>query len=111
MIDSLLVAQTGRSHMTDQLTLDDFSELAEQEITLRFGDREQPARIIDTRETPGGLPGGRTPFSVVLRSGPPDHYWPQGTHTLLHPRRGELALFIVPIGPDEEGMRYEISFS
>lgn len=97
--------------MIEQLTLDDFAQLGEREITLRFGDTEQAARVVQTRQTPGGSPGGRVPFAVTLRSGPPDKFWPQGTHTLVHPEYGELALFLVPIGPDEEGMLYEISFS
>lgn len=97
--------------MIEKLTLDDFEQLREQEFTIRFGDTEQTARIVDTRRTQGGKPDGRSPFAVTLRSGPPDKYWPQGTHTLVHPECGELALFLVPIGPDDEGMLYEISFS
>lgn len=97
--------------MIDQLTVKDFQKLEDRELTLRFGDEEQSARVIETRETAGGAPGGRKPFSVILRSGPPDRHWPQGTHTVVHPEHGELALFLVPIGPDQKGMRYEISFS
>lgn len=111
MIDCRTINQTSGEYMTNELTVDDFSDLKEQEIKLRFGDQEQTAQILEARETPGGMPGGRTPFSVVLRSGAPDKYWPQGTHTIIHPSRGELELFMVPIGPDETGMRYEISFS
>lgn len=97
--------------MTGNLTLDDFAGLLEQELTLQFGDEEQSARVLEARELPGGMPGGRTPFSLILRSGPKDRFRPQGICRLHHPEHGELELFLVPIGPDEEGMRYEISFS
>jgi hypothetical protein len=36
---------------------------------------------------------------------------PQGIYTLEHPGLAELALFIVPIGPAGEAMRYESVFS
>jgi len=97
--------------MTDSLTLDDFAQLRERELTLKFGDEGQSARILEAREVPGGMPGGRTPFSIILRSGSRDRFWPQGIYRLCHPEHGELELFLVPIGPDDEGMRYEISFS
>ncbi len=61
----------------------------------------------------GGLgPDGqqRTQFSVVFR-GPPTPVLPQGSYPMTHDGLGELALFIVPIGPDTEGMRYEAVFA
>lgn len=97
--------------MIEKLTLDDFTQLRDRDLTVRFGDTEQAARVVDARQTAGGRPGGRASFAVTLRSGPPEKFWPQGTHTLVHPEYGDLALFMVPIGPDEEGMLYEISFS
>lgn len=36
---------------------------------------------------------------------------PQGTYTLIHPDLAEMNLFLVPIGPSSEGMRYESVFS
>lgn len=35
----------------------------------------------------------------------------QGMYTLIHPQMGECELFLVPIGPDGAGMRYEAAFS
>jgi hypothetical protein len=35
----------------------------------------------------------------------------QGTYTLTHPDLTEVVLFIVPIGPDGNTMRYESVFS
>jgi hypothetical protein len=35
----------------------------------------------------------------------------QGTYTLTHPDLAEISIFLVPIGPSAEGMRYESVFS
>jgi hypothetical protein len=70
-------------------------------------------------------PGGRGPegqerlqFSLVFR-GPATPALPQGTYRLTHPELGELAMFLVPLGPDPrgdgpgdaQGMRYEAVFA
>jgi hypothetical protein len=54
---------------------------------------------------------GRRPFSLVFRGGPPDRYLPQRIYDLEHPEMGTLSLFVVPLGPDREGMRYEVIFT
>lgn len=53
---------------------------------------------------------GRAPFSLVFRS-PPGAPLPQHIYRLQHDELGTLDLFLVPIGPDAEGMRYEAVFS
>jgi hypothetical protein len=95
----------------DQLTAKDFSQPDDSELSVRFAEQEQPARVIEVRELSGGAPGSRQPFAITLRSGPVDRHWPQGTYTLIHPRHGEMSLFLVPIGPDSEGMCYEVNFA
>lgn len=97
--------------MLDQLTVDDFKSLIGQRLPLRFGDQEQFGEVIDARPVGHPRAGSRQPFSVIVASGEPDQYWPQGIHVLIHPRHGELELFMVPIGPEDGHMRYEISFS
>jgi hypothetical protein len=57
-------------------------------------------------------PGGavrRRPFSLVFR-GPPGAALPQRTYRVEHDALGTFDLFLVPIGPDAEGMRYEAVF-
>jgi hypothetical protein len=51
----------------------------------------------------------RTPFAIVLR-GPHTPVLPQRTYELSHPALGTFGLFLVPIGPDATGMRYEAVF-
>jgi uncharacterized protein DUF6916 len=70
-----------------------------------------PTRLIEV--TPAGTYAHgprRTPFSVVFRS-PPGAPLPQRIYRLHHDELGALELFLVPIGPDEEGMLYEAVFS
>lgn len=97
--------------MLEQLTIADFKSLEGKPVTLRFGDTEQDGEIIEVSARAGGAPQGREPFSVVVRSGPVDRHWPQGIYTLDHPDHGPLDLFMVPIGPDDSGMCYEITFN
>jgi hypothetical protein len=59
------------------------------------------------------LPEGQRPverFSLFFR-GPGDIFMQQGTFTLDHPEMGEQALFIVPVGRDEQGFSYEVVFN
>jgi hypothetical protein len=53
--------------------------------------------------------GRRAPFSIVFR-GPSDPVMPQGTYRVEHAAIGAFELFLVPIGPDQAGMRYEAVF-
>lgn len=52
----------------------------------------------------------KQPFSVHFR-GHRQSYLPQGIYRLEHDRMGTLKIFLVPIGPDGDGMRYEAVFN
>jgi len=52
---------------------------------------------------------GRSPFSVVFR-GPLEPVLPQRIYGFRNETLGSFELFIVPIGPDDDGMRYEAVF-
>lgn len=49
-------------------------------------------------------------FSLIFTC-PVLPWLPQGTYTLLHPKLDEVVLFLVPIGPAGNVMRYESVFS
>ena len=58
-----------------------------------------------------GKPGLRDKaFALTLR-GPRTPLLPQRIYTMTHATLGALAIFIVPIGPDGSGMRYEAIFN
>jgi hypothetical protein len=54
-------------------------------------------------------PGRREPFSLTFR-GPRLPALPQQTYPMSHPTLGAFDLFIVPLGPDQQGMLYEAVF-
>ncbi|HYA37228.1 MAG TPA: hypothetical protein VEI74_03015 [Candidatus Methylomirabilis sp.] len=55
-------------------------------------------------------PGRRVPFSLVFR-GPLEPVLPQRIYRLEHGGLGTLEIFLVPLGPDKDGMRYEAVFN
>src|SRR5690242_15009113 len=67
--------------------------------------------LIEATDLSGGKPPAdhRAPFSIVFR-GPLTPLLPQKIYRLEHDALGAFELFIVPIGPDAHGMRYEAVF-
>jgi hypothetical protein len=49
-------------------------------------------------------------FSLLFLS-PPGPIYPQGTYPLTHATLGTLDLFLVPLGPNDSGNRYEAVFT
>jgi hypothetical protein len=62
---------------------------------------------VSETETPGPA---RKQFSLVFRGGP-DPPLPQRIYRVEHDELGTLEIFLVPIGPDEVGQRYEAVFT
>lgn len=59
----------------------------------------------------GGMDeGSGRPFSIVFH-GPGDVLLPQRIYRMEHAEIGVFDLFLVPIGPDEKGLRYEAVFN
>ncbi len=52
----------------------------------------------------------REPFRLTFR-GPITPTLPQRIYKLQNPSSGEVEIFLVPVGPDSEGMRYEAVFN
>ena len=95
----------------EQLTRDTFAPLVDS--TFAVGDPGATAlglRLASTGPAGSGLPGRREPFSLLFQ-GPLKPLLPQGIHRLLHPELGEIALFLVPVGPLGQAMQYEAIFS
>ncbi len=55
--------------------------------------------------------GDRVAFSLIFRLEKRDRFYPQGCRSLKHAHLGTETVFLVPIGPDAEGMRYEAVFN
>lgn len=96
----------------DPVTLERFTPLVGQAFRIGTGADGVDAVLVEAnslREAQGA--GARShQFSLVWR-GPPGAVLPQQIHTVSHPLLGTLDLFLVPIGPDTEGMRYQAVFT
>lgn len=92
-------------------TLDDFAALhGERFDVLEAGVDGLWADLVEVQAL-GGVPfNGRQPFSLLF-AGPPAPALPHRTYRLAHPRMPELALFLVPIGADAAGLRYQAIFN
>jgi hypothetical protein len=58
---------------------------------------------------PAAAEGLRAPFALIFR-GPHDPVLAQRVHVVENRELGALQLFLVPIGPEPAGMRYEAVF-
>ncbi len=98
--------------MLERLTLNDFFERVGEEF--RVADRDAPVALVLVETTDlsrADAPGPRrSPFSLIFR-GPFQPVLPQRIWPLEHAALGRLEVFLVPIGPDGAGMRYEAVFN
>jgi hypothetical protein len=102
--------------MLDSLESADFSPYLNQPFRI-CAESLAPieAKLIEVTDLGSGPAGEqeavpRQPFSIVLR-GPGDVVLPQRIYRVEHEEMGTLDLFLVPIGPDARGMRYEAIFA
>jgi len=102
--------------MLDRLTSGDFSPYLHQTFRIHAGSPVPlDVELIEVSEL-GLDPANdeevlrRRAFSIVLR-GPREPLLPQRIYEVEHEELGTLGLFLVPIGPDREGMRYEAVFT
>ena len=66
--------------------------------------------LVEVTVLGGAATARRQPFSLLFR-GPRAPVLPQRIYRLEHERMGALELFIVPLGPDGDGLRYEAIFT
>ena len=94
------------------LSYHDFSGYLNQLFAINFGnDVVLQAELVEATELTGYTPLERKPFSIIFRTLQKNEYFQQGTFTVTHPEKGEIALFLVPKGFDKVGMNYEAVFS
>lgn len=100
--------------MADDLRIESFQNLADDRFRLAVpGQAILELRLSEVGAlSPATAPPGspRAPFSLLFH-GPATPWADQGTYRLDHAVLGELELFLVPLGPDAEGMRYEAIFT
>jgi hypothetical protein len=107
--------------MLGKLTSADFAPYQKQTFRIYFTPTQSiEAELIQVKELPGGYddlddeeeaPPRRQPFSLIFRSAQVKDYLPQKIYTVQHEQLGSLDIFLVPIGPDSKGMRYQAIFT
>ncbi len=90
----------------------DFLPLLQESFETSLGDTPVVLTLarVDVKDERYSRPGARLAFSLIFH-GPPEPPLPQATYSMKNSTLGELALFTVPLGPGEEGLRYEVVFS
>ena len=108
-----MTAARGRNGpMMQDLTQQTLAKMVNQSVYLTDGDKRVELQIVECNPlNPRGRPQDqREPFSLVLR-GPKNPVLPQRMYPIDFGAMGAFDIFIVPIGPDERGMRYEAIFN
>ena len=102
--------------MQETLTLSAFSDCLGSIFRLPLNDTKVfDLELFEAVGLKHGAPPSVTPrergsFSLLFR-GPMSPSLPQKIYVLDHETLGKVELFLVPIGPDQAGMRYEAVFN
>jgi hypothetical protein len=108
--DNAAMSSAGRP--LDRLTAEDFRPLLAKRVSV-LDERDAllvQAELVEVNALGTGAPDApREPFSLVFR-GPAAPALAQRIYRLVVDELGELDLFLVPIGLDGTGMRYEAVF-
>jgi len=94
------------------LTHGDFEKHLNRKVPVRHEAGETEMELVECRKLGprAGVPGMREPFALLFR-GPMKPLLPQRMYEFRFDGLGPLEIFIVPVGPDELGMRYEAIFA
>lgn len=97
----------------DALSLADFAPYLKQLFHIRLGSEETYSlELVEAAELGSPpTPGLRKPFSLIFTNPDKTSYLPQRIYCLEHEKLGSLDVFIVPLGPDASGMRYQVIFN
>lgn len=91
------------------LTHEDFSPLLGQRFGLVLADGAVPLHLVEVKPL-HRMPGGRDQFSLIFKSAG-QRVLSQGIYALEHASARGLALFLVPVGRDAEGVSYQAVFA
>ncbi|MEZ4903412.1 MAG: hypothetical protein R2822_17430 [Spirosomataceae bacterium] len=98
--------------MLEKLTIADFQPHINHLFSIRFTPEVvQKAQLISVVAWGSKTDKFRQPFTLEFETELTQAYYLQGIFELIHPIMGELSLFMVPIGSQGKGMRYEVVIS
>lgn len=94
------------------LTSHDFAALKGENFSVHLApDMVITTKLIQVTEFKSFSPLARLPFSLIFKTVGTLNGFPQGTYVMENNAIGNLDVFLVPIGPDPDGMKYEAVFS
>lgn len=97
--------------MLDSVTKETFAPLVGSTFQIRLNPQETvPVELAEVTEFPDYEGPRRAPFSLIFR-GAHRFVLPQQTYRVEHEAIEALEIFLVPLGPDPKGMRYEAVFN
>jgi hypothetical protein len=100
------------SKTINEITVTDFKELLNKSFEILFDSESMlEAELIEVLELKNSQMINREPFSLTFRTSQKNEYYQQGNYLIKYKNKLEMPLFMVPIGPDAKGMRYEAIFS
>lgn len=92
-------------------TRDTFEPHLGTRFAIAFSDGALALELCAVDALPGSPHAPRAPFALRFRTPAVTGYLPQRTYALAHPVLGVLEIFLVPLGADASGMRYEAVFA
>lgn len=95
--------------MIENLKQSDFESLSNSKFRLQYGESQWLELVMEKVVDLGSTPQ-QEQFSIIFRGPLSPSFW-QGTYRLEHEKMGQLHLFLVPVGKDENGMSYEAVFN
>jgi hypothetical protein len=101
--------------MPDQVTRADFAECLGEQFQIECGGQAIAAELAmvtghGSKSAEDGRHSKRESFSLLFHA-PKQWRYPQRTYRLSNPKIGPLDIFLVPLGPDDQGMRLEAVFN
>lgn len=95
--------------MLQQMNLSTFSGLLQTQFGAYLTPEQRVDLVLIEAEDLGSTPR-QEQFSLQFQ-GPLTHFLPQATYPVEHATLGQFALFLVPVGREPEGYRYEAIFN
>ena len=100
--------------MLDSVTTDTFETHKGSTFRMHI-DEDQVLDLelveVTSRGEAGSPDAGRGQAFALIFRGPREAALPQRIYRLEHEKLGTLEIFLVPIGPDDTGMRFEAVFN
>jgi len=94
-----------------ELAAADFRQHIGGSFRIHYGGAQPlQVRLSEVADMPPNAANLREPFSLLFH-GPSDGWLQQGTYAFEHDAMGRMEIFVVPLGADAEGMRYEVIFA